>query len=149
MTSLNFYSGRILVFNFLVESYLSEILHSLHALSGEGSGLWGAGKADSESNKKRAIRAAVSQHWAHVTIFSDSQAALALLADENCKHPLIHECQKIARTRPPYIFNLRWIPAHAGIDLHDVADCTAKQAGRKSRGQALYPFLGRKQNKQP
>jgi ribonuclease HI len=85
-----------------------------------------------------AIWAALSEQWAHVTIFTDSQAALALLADENCKHPLIHECQKIARARPPYIFHLRWIPAHAGIVLHDVADRTAKQAGKKS-SEELQP----------
>ena len=80
-----------------------------------------------------AIREALTQYTSgkEVMIFTDSQAALALLADENCSYPLVHECQQIARVRPPHIFHLRWIPAHAGIQLHDIADLSAKQASIK------------------
>ena len=63
----------------------------------------------------------------HVSIFSDSQAALKALQATRRTSPLVQQCQKAFNEISTWhAVDLYWVPAHAGVRGNKIADKLAR-----------------------
>ena len=51
----------------------------------------------------------------HVSICSDSQAALKGIQTANKTYPLVRQCQKVLNISTQHTVALYWVPGHAGV----------------------------------
>lgn len=86
---------------------------------------------------------ATTEHLSHISIFSDSQAAIQL----SHKSPTARTGQHLAlqirnlveKTIPITPIKFFWTPGHQDIDLNDQADEAAKGAALSSNNELLLP----------
>lgn len=64
----------------------------------------------------------------HLTVFSDSQSALAALNNRSNTHPLVSKTHALIYTRAPNSIQITWIKSHVGITGNEAADSAAKHA---------------------
>lgn len=79
-----------------------------------------------------------------MTIFSDSQAALDLIANPMCPTTLQYLARYVLRTHQlipeRYPGHLYWTPGHEGVALNEQADKEAKEAAEENTDPVMIPI---------